>query len=103
MIKFGEGVLSFLKQGFKDYASQSLTNKIKAGLVRSAMREVMKDFDYQSHGGAPLLGINKISIIGHGSSSPKAIKNMVLRANEMHKKKLVEKISKSINLYSNLN
>ena len=103
LIKFGEGVLSFLKQGFKNYASQNLTNKIKVGLIRSAMREVMKDFDYQSHGGAPLLGINKISIIGHGSSTPMAIKNMVLRANKMHKKNLIEKISKSINRYSNLN
>ena len=87
---------------FKDYASQSLTNKIKVGLIRSTMREAMKDFDYQTHGGAPLLGINKISIIGHGSSTPKAIKNMVLRANEMHKKKLIEKISQSITQYSNL-
>ena len=102
LIKFGEGVLSLLKHRFKDYASQSLTNKIKVGLIRSTMREAMKDFDYQTHGGAPLLGINKISIIGHGSSTPKAIKNMVLRANEMHKKKLIEKISKSITQYSNL-
>jgi len=103
LIKFGEGVLAFLKKGFKNYASQSLTNKIKVGLVRGAMREIMKDFDYQTHGGAPLLGIKKISIIGHGSSSPVAIKNMVLRANEMYNKNVIEKISKSINKYSKLN
>ena len=103
IIKFGEGVLNLLKHRFKEYASQSIAKKLKIGLVKNTMREVLKDFDYQTHGGAPLLGINKISIIGHGSSSQMAIKNMVLRANEMHKKKLIEKISNSINQYSNLN
>jgi len=71
-------------------------------LVKSTLKDVLKQFDYQEYGGVPLLGVNGISIIGHGSSTPKAIKNMVLRANEMHQKKLIEKISKSINQYSNL-
>ncbi len=103
LIKFGEGVLSLFKHRFKELAAESLINKIKIGFVRSTMREALKDFDYETHGGAPLLGINKISIIGHGSSSPKAIKNMVLRAIEIHKKNVIEKISNSIKQYSNLN
>jgi len=103
IIKFGEGVLNLLKYKFKEFASKSFSNKLKVGLVRNTMREILKDFDYQTHGGAVLLGVNKISIIGHGSSSPTAIKNMVLRANEIHKKNLIEKISKAINQYSNIN
>jgi glycerol-3-phosphate acyltransferase PlsX len=49
-----------------------------------------------------LLGINGIIIIGHGSSTPKAIKNMVLRAHEMYEKDLVAKIGNSIQKYSSL-
>jgi len=102
LIKFGEGVLSFLKFKFKDYASKSLLNKLKMGLVMGAMKTILKGFDYQEQGGVPLLGVNGISIIGHGSSTPKAIKNMVLRANEMYEKDLVAKIESSIKKYSSL-
>ncbi len=103
LIKFGESVLDFLKFKFREFAGKSIINKLKIALVRSSMREILKDFDYQEYGGVPLLGVNGISIIGHGSSTPKAIKNMVLRAFEMHEKKLVSKIESSIKQYSNLN
>ncbi len=103
LIKFGESVLDFLKFKFREFAGKSIINKLKIVLVRSSMREILKDFDYQEYGGVPLLGVNGVSIIGHGSSSPKAFKNMVLRAYEMHEKKLVSKIENSIKQYSNLN
>ena len=102
LLKFGEGVLNYLKFKLKDYAETNIFNKLKVGLVKSTLKEILKEFDYQEYGGVPLLGVNGISIIGHGSSTPKAIKNMVLRANEMYSKKLIEKISNSINKYSNL-
>jgi glycerol-3-phosphate acyltransferase PlsX len=56
--------------------------------------------DYQTHGGVPLLGVNGISIIGHGSSSPLAIKNMILRAKEMHDKNLIKKFEEAIKAYA---
>ena len=102
LLKFGEGVLNYLKFKLKDYAERNFFNKLKVGLVKNTLKDILKEFDYQEYGGVPLLGVNGISIIGHGSSTPKAIKNMVLRANEMHSKKLIQKISKSINQYSNL-
>jgi phosphate acyltransferase len=102
LLKFGEGVLSYFKFKLKNYAERNFFNKLKVGLVRNTLREVLKEFDYQEYGGVPLLGVNGISIIGHGSSTPKAIKNMVLRANEMYSKNLIQKIESSINKYSNL-
>lgn len=102
LLKFGEGVLSFLKYKFRDYASKGFINKLKVGIIRNAMRTILKDFDYQEYGGVPLLGVNGISIIGHGSSTPKAIKNMVLRAKEMYDKNLVQKIESSLKQYSSL-
>jgi phosphate acyltransferase len=102
LIKFGESVVPFLRYKFKEFADKSIFNKLKVGLVRNTLREILKDFDYQEHGGVPLLGVNGISIIGHGSSTTKAIKNMVLKANEMHNKQLISKIGNSIEKYSKL-
>lgn len=103
LLKFGESVPRLLKHLLKQTAEKSLFDKIKIGLSKGSLKKSLKSLDYQEHGGVPLLGVNGISIIGHGSSSPKAIKNMVLRANEMHKKNLVQKIESSIKQYSFLN
>ena len=100
LIKFGEVVPSFLKHKLMEFAQNSFLNKIKLLFIKNTLKNVLKDFDYQEQGGVPLLGINGISIIGHGSSTPKAIKNMVLRANEMFKKNLVAKIEAAIKQYS---
>jgi glycerol-3-phosphate acyltransferase PlsX len=102
LLKFGEGVLSFLKHKFKEYAEKSIFNKLKVGIAKSSLKEILKEFDYQEYGGVPLLGVDGISIIGHGSSTPKAIRNMVFRANEMYQKKLVSKIENSIRNYSGI-
>lgn len=88
LLKFGESVPSFFKAKFKAFAEQSLFNKLLAGLARNGLRSVMKELDYQEHGGVPLLGVNGVSIIGHGGSSAKAIKNMILRAEEMVQRKV---------------
>jgi glycerol-3-phosphate acyltransferase PlsX len=53
------------------------------GLVRGALKTVFKEMDYEEHGGVPVLGVNGVSIIGHGKSTPKAIKNMILKAVEI--------------------
>jgi glycerol-3-phosphate acyltransferase PlsX len=102
ILKFGEGVLSLLKFKFKEFAGKGLINKLKIGLVKGAMKVILKDFDYETHGGAPLLGVNGICIIGHGRSSELAIKYMVLKANEMYHKNLIKKFEESIKEFSNL-
>lgn len=103
ILKFGESVPRLLKHLLQQTAQKNIFDKIKIGLSRGSLRKSLKALDYQEYGGVPLLGVNGISIIGHGSSTPKAIKNMVLRAHEMHTKNLVGKIASSIKQYSNLN
>jgi glycerol-3-phosphate acyltransferase PlsX len=46
-----------------------------AGLERAQLASTFKHLDYNQYGGAPLLGVQGVSIISHGSSSPEAIKN----------------------------
>jgi glycerol-3-phosphate acyltransferase PlsX len=100
ILKFGESVPKLLKYLLQKTADENLFDKIKIGLFKNTLKKSLKSLDYQEHGGVPLLGVNGISIIGHGSSSPKAIKNMVLKAREMYSKNLISKIENSINQYS---
>lgn len=100
LLKFGESVPKLLKHLLKETADQNIIDKIKIGLIKNTLKKALKDLDYQEHGGVPLLGVNGISIIGHGSSTPKAIKNMVLKARELYHKQLVLKIGNSIKQYS---
>lgn len=47
------------------------------GINQDDVRSALKGFDSSEHGGAPLLGVRGVSIICHGNSSPRAIKNAV--------------------------
>ena len=100
ILKFGESVPKLLKHLLTKTAEASFFDKLKVGISKGVLKKSLKSLDYQEHGGVPLLGVNGISIIGHGSSSPKAIKNMVLKAREMYNKNLIKKIENSIKQYS---
>jgi glycerol-3-phosphate acyltransferase PlsX len=100
ILKFGESVPKLLIHLLKKTAEKSFFDKLLIGLSKNVLKKSLKSLDYQEYGGVPLLGVNGISIIGHGSSSVKAIKNMVLRANEMHQKQLIKKMTKAISEYS---
>lgn len=50
---------------------------VKEGMDQKQITKALSHLDYSSHGGAPLLGVKGVSIICHGRSSPRAIKNAV--------------------------
>lgn len=102
VLKFAESIPRLLKHLLGVQAKKSLFDMLVIGLSKGALKRALTSTDYQEYGGTPLLGANGISIIGHGSSSPKAIKNMVIRAYEMHEKNIVEKIGVSIKEFASV-
>jgi glycerol-3-phosphate acyltransferase PlsX len=102
LLKFGESVPEFFRAKFRAFAEQSIVNKLTAVVGRNGLRTVMKTLDYQEHGGVPLLGINGVSIIGHGRSTPKAFKNMIYRAEEMIRRGVGTLIQNAMMEYSQL-
>jgi glycerol-3-phosphate acyltransferase PlsX len=52
----------------------------RAEITKEMIARALKGFDYSDYGGAPLLGVKGISIISHGKSSPRALKNALLVA-----------------------
>jgi glycerol-3-phosphate acyltransferase PlsX len=51
--------------------------KRSGGIEPETLARALAELDYSEHGGAPLLGVRGVSIISHGKSSPRAIKNAV--------------------------
>jgi glycerol-3-phosphate acyltransferase PlsX len=100
ILKFGESVPSFMKYLLRQHAEKNIFEKIKIGLFKNTLRKALSPLNPDLYGGVPLLGINGISIIGHGSSSPLAIKNMVLRAKEMYDKNLLQKFEEALKIYA---
>jgi glycerol-3-phosphate acyltransferase PlsX len=96
LLKFGESIPGFLKARFTTLAAKSVVNKLVALIARNSLRSVMKELDYQEHGGVPVLGVRGVSIIGHGRSTPKAIKNMIFRAEEMARRNVFTQIEDSL-------
>jgi len=99
ILKFAESVLDVIKGKFRAYAEKGFFKKIWIGMMYGTLKNVvLKDFDYQEYGGVPLLGVNGVTIIGHGKSSPIAIKNMILKAEEMVSKRVNEKIEEQLRI-----
>jgi len=83
VLKFGESVPSFLKSKLKQYAAGNIIRTLLIGAARGSLRASLREMDYEEFGGIPVLGVNGVSMIGHGNSSPKAIRNMILKAVEI--------------------
>lgn len=81
-LKVTEGVAHAFGEMLKRELKGSIFSLIGAVLAKNALMSLKKKVDYAEYGGAPLLGINGVCIISHGSSNPKAIKNAIRVAGE---------------------
>ncbi len=80
VLKFSESIMSFISHVFREEVKKRKVAVLAALLLKQAFSAIRMRLDYAEYGGAPLLGINGVVIIGHGSSSVKAIKNAILMA-----------------------
>ncbi len=98
VLKCCESLAKAISGILKENLKKSPVRMAGALLSKNAFLELKELTDHQEYGGAPLLGIDGICIIAHGSSSAKAIKNAIRVATEMIKNKynetVIDKISK---------
>ena len=81
LLKTSEGVVTAVFDLMKQHIKKSLPAKIGALMMRKKVfKKMKKQVDKDEYGGAPLLGINGCSIISHGASNAKAIKNAIFQA-----------------------
>ena len=91
-LKTSEGVGRFVREVLRESLTRTVTAQVGALLSRKAFNEFRHRLDYREYGGAPLLGVRGICIIGHGSSNDRAIFNGVRVAYEFAKSGTIQSI-----------
>ncbi|HET9099905.1 MAG TPA: phosphate acyltransferase PlsX [Acidobacteriaceae bacterium] len=81
-LKTSEGLVRLVRDSLKESLTSTVTAQVGALLSRKAFDEFKKRLDYSEYGGAPLLGLRGVCIIGHGSSNDRAIMNAIRVAAE---------------------
>ncbi|HBP12060.1 MAG TPA: phosphate acyltransferase PlsX [Nitrospina sp.] len=95
-LKISESLAAMIGTNLKRMFQSNWASKLSYLLLKPQLDEFKKKVDYSETGGAPLLGVNGVVIIAHGSSSPKAIKNAIHRACELCEKNINEHIREDI-------
>src|SRR5215469_7943080 len=81
-LKSIEGAAKLFTTSLRESLKSTVTSQVGALLSRRAFAEFKKRLDYSEYGGAPLLGVRGVCIVGHGSSNEKAIMNGIRVAAE---------------------
>ena len=82
LLKFGEKLVEMVFTEIKKEIKKSPIAILGALLAKPALTRFKKRVDYTETGGGPLLGVNGVCIIGHGSSNSKAVMNAIKMASE---------------------
>lgn len=98
-LKLSEGLAESILSMLKDEIKTRFMPRIGYALASEAFRSFRKKVDYSEYGGAPLLGVNGITIICHGRSDAKAIKNALCVADELVRIDLVRHLKESLGSY----
>jgi glycerol-3-phosphate acyltransferase PlsX len=81
-LKTSEGIVRLVTHTLRDALKSTVTSQVGALLSRRAFGDFKKRLDYNEYGGAPLLGVRGVCIVGHGSSNEKAVMNGIRVAAE---------------------
>lgn len=97
ILKFGESIVHILGDSIRVAVKSKFRYKFGGILLRPAIKGLFSKMSYEEYGGAALLGINGITIVSHGRSTSKAIKNAILTAQKDAEEKINEIISEKLN------
>ncbi len=95
-LKVSEGVVEVMLSMLKREIMSNIFSKVGFFFLKKSLKRIKKKLDYAEYGGALLLGVNGIVIIGHGGSNAKAIKNAIYLSYKFVSEKVLEKISLEI-------
>ena len=95
-LKISEGLADAMKKMLMREVMASWMGRLSLPFITGPLMRLKRRTDYAEFGGAPLLGVNGISMICHGRSSAKAIKNAIFRAETLANGRLIELIQRDI-------
>ncbi len=98
-LKVSEGIAEAITAFLKERIMKSSRRKLGYLFLSDVFKELGKTVDYSEYGGAPLVGVNGVSIICHGKSTEKAIKNAVGMAKDFASKKIHVHLTETMQQY----
>jgi len=97
LLKYGESIPAALQLLIQQAAQSSSLSADSIKPALGVLKQALAPFDYQAVGGVPFLGVNGVSLVGHGGSTPLAIKNMIFNAVKMVEHQVNDKIVSYLN------
>ena len=95
-LKISEGLVEVVEGLLKEELSSTLTMRVGSLLTRRALRRFRRRVDYSEYGGAPLLGVAGVAIVGHGRSSAKAVRNAIAMAYRFADNRFIDRVQQEI-------
>jgi glycerol-3-phosphate acyltransferase PlsX len=96
VLKISEGLVDTFEALLGEELSRTFSGMVGSLLSRRAFRRFRRRVDYSEYGGAPLLGVGKLCIVGHGRSSGKAVRNAVATAYRFAAYHLIDRVGQDI-------
>lgn len=97
VLKFGESIPEILQTMIGGAVKELNLSPDEIKSIQKVLHKALSPFNYENVGGIPFLGVNGVSIVGHGGSSPLAIKNMIKSAVQTVENDVNGKIVASLN------
>jgi phosphate acyltransferase len=95
-LKISEGLVEVVEGLLGEELTSTFTMRVGSVLTRRALRHFKRRVDYSEYGGAPLLGVAGVAIVGHGRSSAKAVRNAIAMAYRFAANRFIERVSHDI-------
>src|SRR5437016_118558 len=91
-LKISEGLVDVVEDLLREELSSTITMRVGSLLTRRALRRFRRRVDYSEYGGAPLLGVAGVAVVGHGRSSAKAVRNAVAMAYRFASTRFIQRL-----------
>jgi glycerol-3-phosphate acyltransferase PlsX len=95
-LKLSEGLVEVVEELLGEELQSTFSSQVGYLLSRRAFRRFRKRVDYSEYGGAPLMGVAGLCIVGHGRSSAKAIRNAVAMASRFVNSDVLNRVEQEI-------
>src|SRR3954466_703259 len=95
-LKISEGLVEAVRHLLRESLTSTITSQVGALLARKAFANFGRKLDYAEYGGAPLLGLKGVAIVGHGRSNANAMKNAIRVAKEYYESGINTNIEKEL-------
>ena len=88
-LKLSEALAVDMYERLEEVLKGNIFGALAMSLVRKSLKKLRQELDWETIGGAPILGLDCVAYITHGSATPRSIQNTIRRARESHELGLI--------------